>query len=171
MPSLSLLRELERWGAGGSGIPHFHEDFSPCLEGAVGCSLGKKLSQAQPMPSPSLAAGTDACSVCVCVRVLCWGEGGVWRRGVKFGSGSEGWFPSSPGARPCGMNHILSFECWAHRMSRPACASEGRPPRVCQTGLGPRGGTLGHPKRYSFSWRHVYFIHPSIHLSTHHKSG
>ena len=39
--------------------------------------------------------------VCVCTRVLCvCAGGGVWRRGVKFGLGSEGWFPSSPGERP-----------------------------------------------------------------------
>lgn len=92
-----------------------------CFERVVGCSFGRELSRSLPMPSPTLAAEIDPfpskverCSACL--RVWGWG---VWSREVKFGSGSEGWFPSSPGERLCGMNHVLSLEFWAHRMSRP----------------------------------------------------
>ena len=76
----------------------------------MGYTLGRKLSFLLPPAwllgwTPDPARLRDAACmhvrVCVCTRVLCvCAGGGVWRRGVKFGLGSEGWFPSSPGERP-----------------------------------------------------------------------
>ena len=75
--------------------------------------------------------------MCVCMHVCVCLGGGVWKKGVKFGPGSEGWFPSS------GMNHVLSLEFWAHRVNVEAglVLLERRLLRECQTL--PLWGTLG----------------------------
>lgn len=84
----------------------------------------------------------------------------MWRIGVKFGSGSEGWFPFSSGERSCGMNHVLSFEFWAHKMNVQARLVQLEGCRSVEDSGGIlRDATCGTPLRCSYSFIHS-FMHP-----------